>query len=510
MLSYPRLKANLLSGINTPDDPEQSISQPEPSNEMAVDTAKMGDLEETNHASDDKEIMTDTRVEAYGTLKNQFLAAALDGKMEVVHDLLKKDGITINATNRDRKMALHLASQRGNKDVVQELLKTNLMDRKALHWASLRGLKEAAQEPLKSNERTGIFDEYLSSKDYYRSTALLLASRTALHLASIHRHKEVVEELLNTSYGKEIINDLLISQSPDERSALHLASENGHKEVVQELLHTNKSLTSDLLDLKDDEGRTALHIACAKGSDEIVKMLLSNGAIINFESANKDTPLMEAMWNSNESIVALLLDHGASPRTRSENYSALTAEDRGKITEELLKKADIGAKCGKGRTALQKASEAGCTEVVEVLLDHPRGKGFINSPDDSSFTPLHLASVNGHGDTIAVLLPHGADVGTRIATTSKESELTALSLAMGSLLRNETEDDKKNSKAAISHIAKKSTEAVKRNALYRAQLSLETEGQLNSVLEAMKPSDDQGDTYPKQSDLEQTELFGVP
>ncbi|KAI7970558.1 hypothetical protein EIK77_004584 [Talaromyces pinophilus] len=92
---------------------------------MAVDTAKMGDLEETNHASDDKEIMTDTRVEAYGTLKNQFLAAALDGKMEVVHDLLKKDGITINATNRDRKMALHLASQRGNKDVVQELLKTS-------------------------------------------------------------------------------------------------------------------------------------------------------------------------------------------------------------------------------------------------------------------------------------------------------------------------------------------------------------------------------------------------
>jgi ankyrin repeat protein len=65
------------------------------------------------------------------------------------------------------------------------------MGRKALHWTSLRGLKEAAQEPLKSSERTGIFDEYLSSKDYYRSTAL--------HLASRYGRKQVVQELFKTS-----------------------------------------------------------------------------------------------------------------------------------------------------------------------------------------------------------------------------------------------------------------------------------------------------------------------
>ena len=60
--------------MNTPDDPEQSISQMESSNDMAVDTAKTWDLEEPKHSSDDKEIVTDTGVEAY----DQILAAALD------------------------------------------------------------------------------------------------------------------------------------------------------------------------------------------------------------------------------------------------------------------------------------------------------------------------------------------------------------------------------------------------------------------------------------------------
>jgi ankyrin repeat protein len=234
-------------------------------------------------------------------------------------------------------------------------------------------------------------------------------NRTALHLASIHRHKEVVEELLNTSYGKEIINDLLISQSPDERSALHLASENGHKEVVQELLHTNKSLTSDLLDLKDDEGRTALHIACAKGSDEIVKMLLSNGAIINFESANKDTPLMEAMWNSNESIVALLLDHGASPRTRSENYSALTAVCYCPKTDQIVKyllysDLDINDKDPDGwppiHTACWKKSEANLA-VVKLLLDR---NADLEAQNSSGKTPIHFALEMGDQGITRLLL----------------------------------------------------------------------------------------------------------
>ncbi|KUL83232.1 hypothetical protein ZTR_10469 [Talaromyces verruculosus] len=237
--------------------------------------------------------------------------------------------------------------------------------------------------------------------------------------------------------------------------------------------------------LKDEEGRTALHTPCIKGRKEIVQMLIDNDADLEMQSLflnnyapiddsedDGETPLHWATVYGELEIVQLILRH--HPNVDASDHSKETAlhkvheclvkEDRGKITEELLKKADIGAKCGKGQTALHKASEAGCTEIVEVLLDHPRGKRFINSPDDSSFTPLRLASMHGHGDTIEVLLHHRADVGTGIVTTSKESELTALPLTTGSLLRNETEDDKKNSKAAISHIAKKPTEAVKRNA----------------------------------------------
>lgn len=242
---------------------------------------------------------------------------------------------------------------------------------------------------------------------------------------------------------------------------------------------------------------------------------MNSYAPINASNVDRETPLHWAAMYGGLDMVQLILQHNPDVDTADrlketalhKVHRCLVKEDRGKVTKELLKKADIGAKCDKGQTALHKACEAGCTEVVEVLLDHPRGKEFINSPDHSLFTPLHLASKNGHGDTIEVLLRYRADVEARVATTSKEPDRTALALAIGSLLQNYTEGQRESSMTAISHIAKESTEATKRNALYRAQMSLETEDQLNSVLEAMKPSDDRSEAYPRQSDLEMTEFI---
>ncbi|KAE8548001.1 hypothetical protein EYB25_009794 [Talaromyces marneffei] len=133
---------------------------------------------------------------------------------------------------------------------------------------------------------------------------------------------------------------------------------------------------------------------------------------------------------------------------------------------------------------------------------------FIDARDTFTFTPLHLASKNGHGDTIKILLDYRADVEARLATTSKEPNRTALALAIGFLLQSKPKEEiSESSKLAIFHLARESEKATKRNALYRAQMSLDILDQLTSVFEAMKPSDDRDDAYPKESDLEQTKFI---
>lgn len=335
------------------------------------------------------------------------------------------------------------------------------------------------------------------------------SERTPLHLAIDEGDQEIIRLIIQKSKNVEI---------PDDQglTALHVATLRQNEEAMKLLI--NKPAR---LDAKDKEGCTALHHAIrneksdASSCKSIVTLLLNGYAPINAVNANKETPLHWATIYGGLDIVQLILQR--NPNVDAIDHLNETAlhkvcrcrvkEDRAKITEELLKKASIGAKCDKGQTALHKASDAGCTEVVEALLNHRQDEEFIDAQDDSSFTPLHLASKSGHGNTVKALLDHGADVETRVRATSNEPDRTALALAVQSLLKNETEDDKKDSKAAISHIAAKSTESTKRNALYRAQMSLETEYQLCSVIEAMNPSDDRGDAYPKPSDLEWTEFI---
>jgi ankyrin repeat protein len=84
-------------------------------------------------------------------------------------------------------------------------------------------------------------------------------------------------------------------------TALILASMNGHKEIVELLLKNGADIEA-----KDSDGRTALMWASTYGHSAIVELLLKNGADIEAKDSHGWTALIWASARGHKEIVELL------------------------------------------------------------------------------------------------------------------------------------------------------------------------------------------------------------
>ena len=119
---------------------------------------------------------------------------------------------------------------------------------------------------------------------------------TALHVASMIGHHEVVELLLQK--GAKV----------DERkhggdTSLHMACMRGHKMVIERLLSYGADMQLTL----------ALLVACEKGRMDIVELLLARGADVRVTDGSLQTALHVTR---NVDIVDLLIGRGADVNAR--------------------------------------------------------------------------------------------------------------------------------------------------------------------------------------------------
>ena len=123
---------------------------------------------------------------------------------------------------------------------------------------------------------------------------------------------------------------------------------------------------------------TALVYASAKGEIDKVTILLALGARVDARDEGF-TPLLVAAQFGHKEVCELLLANGSDLEER--------------ITGTLM-------------TALHFAAVLGHQSLLELLLSH---KADVNSRDRRGFTPLHLASQEGHLASVVALLQSGAD-----------------------------------------------------------------------------------------------------
>jgi len=174
----------------------------------------------------------------------------------------------------------------------------------------------------------------------------------------------------------------------------------------------------------------------------IAELLYHHGAVVDIRCLWERTPLHAASLHGTIDTVRWLLDHGANPNSRQDDYWTplhLTAwKGRVKVAQVLLERnADIHSRSDDGRVPLHMASEFGHPDVVRLLLE--RGAD-ADACDNERSTPLHLASSNGRVEVVRLLLEHGVnsdaeDIGGlapfQIASICGRDEITRLLMEHG-------------------------------------------------------------------------------
>jgi len=136
--------------------------------------------------------------------------------------------------------------------------------------------------------------------------------RTALHLATIKGHANIVRLLLKHNLPVDVpIIDRSCQSGKEGWTALHCAVDGGHYEVVTALLGHQASLQATDLNVN-----TPLHLAAAQQRDstfDIVNALLTQGAPTTKRNIQNQAPLDVAIECGNELIIDLLLNWQSRP-----------------------------------------------------------------------------------------------------------------------------------------------------------------------------------------------------
>ncbi|CAB1455779.1 unnamed protein product [Pleuronectes platessa] len=214
---------------------------------------------------------------------------------------------------------------------------------------------------------------------------------TALRSAAWGGHSEVVSALLYAGAKVDCAD-------ADGRTALRAAAWGGHEDIVLNLLQHGAEVNK-----ADNEGRTALIAAAYMGHREIVEHLLDHGAEVNHEDVDGRTALSVAALcvpasKGHASVVSLLIERGAE----------VDHCDKDCMTPLLVagyERTPVDSIDSEGRTVLSIASAQGNVEVVRTLLDRGLDE---NHRDDAGWTPLHMASFEGHRQVCDALIEQGA------------------------------------------------------------------------------------------------------
>ncbi|KAJ3682769.1 hypothetical protein LUZ60_012996 [Juncus effusus] len=248
------------------------------------------------------------------------LLATEKGNLDIVLELLKySDRESSSRKNRSGYDVFHMAAREGHHEIVKALLDHDVTLSKTLGPSNVTPLISAA-----TRGHTRVVDLLLSKE--VGSIELSKANgKNALHFAARQGHVEIVKALL--------ARDPQLARRTDKKgqTALHMAVKGTSCEVVKALVDADPAIVM----LPDRAGNTALHIATRKKRSEIVNELLNlPDTHVNVLTRDHKTAydIAEAIPLSEESslIKEILSRHGA---VRANDLNQPRDELRKTVTE---------------------------------------------------------------------------------------------------------------------------------------------------------------------------------
>lgn len=298
--------------------------------------------------------------------------------------------------------ALHLASLRGNSEVLQLLL--------AHPGADVNALLEGRDSHADSSRRDVHAFHYVGKRPLHvacqqghiQIIELLLARKdvdinltdeggwTPLHCSCMSRKPGVVELLLGCP--NVAVNTINKGDTP-----LFAAIERKEANLVELLIKKDA-----LLGAVNPGGRTSLHAAVGTGDKTVIEALIRNGADVNADNCGM-TPLHDVIstsggklgWRSDKpflnELAGLLIKHGANVNTVGPNgapplHTAIKANNPELVKLLINNGADVNTVDLHHTPPLHTAIESASEEIVKLLI----AKGAdVNAVDMKRNTPLH-------------------------------------------------------------------------------------------------------------------------
>ncbi|KAJ9701396.1 hypothetical protein PVL29_006651 [Vitis rotundifolia] len=202
---------------------------------------------------------------------------------EVVKLLIEEDPQFVYGPNISGGTPLYMAVERGHGDLVQIIIDhtstspaySGILGRTALHSAVIRNDHEITAKLL---EWKPSLAKEVDEKGW-----------SPLHCAAHFGYTTIVKQLLEKSSDKSVA---YLRIKPGKKTALHLAAIRGHKDIVDLLL----SNYPDCCEQVDDNGKNVLHFAMMNRQDYYPRMFLQNDGLsvrglLNERDAQGDTPL---------------------------------------------------------------------------------------------------------------------------------------------------------------------------------------------------------------------------
>jgi len=148
------------------------------------------------------------------------------------------------------------------------------------------------------------------------------------------------------------------------------------------------------------------------GNEAIVKYLVNQGADINKESKNGETPLFDACRSGKESIIKYLVEQGANINKEAHDgttplFYACHYGNEAAVKYLVNHGADTGKKDHVGKTPFFYACHFGNVALAKYLVDHGAS---VNSLSRDGSTPLFDACLYGNEAIVKFLVNHGANI----------------------------------------------------------------------------------------------------
>ena len=291
--------------------------------------------------------------------RQPLLWAAAGGFLDIVNFFLEQDESLINAQDGTRCCALSLAMYGQHVEVVQRLLRSDIIDVNRLDSGGVPPISYSINEPGCTTKEMTILCLLLEDPRVH-ITIRNHRGRSCLSLFAEFGAVKAVKRILKTKSRKEEVEQLLADAGDEQGvSPLGHAIWWGHIDVVR-LLCDTKRIEAQLNSVDQKNGANAFDRAAQQGKANIIRELCKyHPKGVNNRDVTGRTPLSTAMKQANIDVVQALCEGGA----------------------------DVNIPDYGGRTPISYGT--GHFENIKYLVQEHHGE--INQPDQDGHTPLWYA-----------------------------------------------------------------------------------------------------------------------